>query len=276
MGHVFVANSQYTVDVQFVPGKHLANVDAISRMPFHDLPFKPPIPAPNVIDVWSLQCVIRKDLMKWHLKILMLPVLPILLSLVKNGMNSMSINAIAAFEPSEDIIALQHECPDFKDILRFLETHEFPANDVLARKTTFQADQFCLDNGILYHLTHVRSKKSDTSDPVLKQLCLPKCLRERFIQKHHDELAHPGFHKLYVTIREKVWWPLLYTSLYEYVGTCSICQMAKRLVGLKYAPLQPLPVLNPFEMWVTDILCPLIPDQHGNKYISVCCGSLSL
>ena len=249
-------------------------------MPFHELPFKLPIPAPDVIDevVVAAMCDTEGP-HGTHQEMASdnsdATGSPKIIVFGESARSSTSINAIAAFEPSEDIIALQHECPDFKDILCFLETQELPSNDILARKITFQADQFCLDNGILYHLTDVRNKKPDTSNPVLKQLCLPKCTRERFVQKHHDELAHPGFHKLYETIREKVWWPLLYTSLYEYVGTCSTCQMAKRPVGLKHAPLQPLSVLNPFEIWVTDILGPLIPDPHGNKYILVCCDSLS-
>ncbi len=123
---------------------------------------------------------------------------------------------------------------------------------------------------------HVRNRKSADSESVVKQLCLPKCMRERFVQKHHDDLSHPGFQKLYETMRTKVWWPLLYTSLQEYVATCSICQMTKRPIGLKHAPLQPLPVLNPFDIWVTDVVGPMTPDAQGNKYILVCCDSLSL
>ena len=42
--------SQFNFDVQYVPGKLMTNADATTRMPFDDLPFKPPIPAPDIID----------------------------------------------------------------------------------------------------------------------------------------------------------------------------------------------------------------------------------
>ena len=48
--------SQYTFEVQHVPGKSLANADAISRMPFDRLPFTPPIPAADVIDEVVVNC----------------------------------------------------------------------------------------------------------------------------------------------------------------------------------------------------------------------------
>jgi len=269
--------SQFTFDVQFVPGKHLANADAISRLPFDQLPFEPPIPAKDIIDEVLVASVCAEDTPTGSCQEMASESTddtssPQIIVFGKENLNqnTSSVNTIMAFEPYDDIIALQHDCPDFKDIILFQETNELPTDDILARKITFQSDQFVLENGILYHLTHVRNKKATTLEPIIKQLCLPKCLRERFVQKHHDELAHPGFLKLYETLREKVWWPSLYTSLREYVETCSLCQMTKRPVGLKKAPLQPLPVLNPFEMWVTDFLGPLTPDEHGNKYIMVC------
>jgi len=44
------------------------------------------------------------------------------------------------------------------------------------------------------------------------------------------------------------------TSLQEYVFTCTLCQMTKRPLGLHPAPLEPLPVFDPFDLWITDAL----------------------
>jgi len=42
--------SQYTFDVEYVPGKTLGNADALSRMPFHELPVAQAEPNFDVID----------------------------------------------------------------------------------------------------------------------------------------------------------------------------------------------------------------------------------
>jgi len=52
--------------------------------------------------------------------------------------------------------------------------------------------------------------------------------------------------------------------------------MTKRPVGLSKAPLEPLLILNPFDMCITDVLGPLPPDKNGNKYLLVRCDSTSL
>ena len=154
----------------------MANADAISRMPFDELPFKPPIPAPDIIDEVVIANVSDANDSSMCQDAAFENLEPTSSSyIITFGVNTpkhheTSINMVVVFEPSEDIVALQHECSDFKDILRFSETQELPTDEILARKITFQADQFCIDNSILYHLTHVRNRKSADSESVVKQL----------------------------------------------------------------------------------------------------------
>jgi len=62
-------------------------------------------------------------------------------------------------------------------------------------------------------------------------------------------------------MKTRYWWPLrpeTETSLQEYVFTCTLCQMTRKPVGLHPAPLEPLPVSDPFDLWIIDVLGPLL------------------
>ena len=270
--------SQYTFDVEYVPGKTLGNADALSRMPFHELPVAQAEPNFEVTDEIVVASIVKDNAQQQELGTLpnttqerhLICLAP------EKYTEGASCNVVLAAEPITNIAELQRECPDFKSIIQYLVTDELPQNDVQARKTALSADQFCMENGVLYHLSQPRGKKGKSLTAVTKQLCLPKTLRDKFVRNYHDHLSHPGFQKLYETMREKYWWPLQYTALHDYVSTCTLCQMTKRPVGLSKAPLEPLPVLAPFDMWVTDVLGPLPPDKDGNKYLLVCCDSTSL
>ena len=70
-------------------------------------------------------------------------------------------------------------------------------------------------------------------------------------------------------MKTRYWWPLrpeTETSLQEYVFTCTLCQMTKRPVGLHPAPLEPLPVSDPFDLWIIDALWPPPPDAEGHSW----------
>ena len=281
--------SQYSFDVQYTPGKVLSNADAISRIPYAELPEKPTTTLSDVVDEVVVASVATQKTTnslaqsarrgtcydptpcgytakQWQ----------VIKLGVQSPQSKANINAVVAFEPNTDVAKSQRECPDLADIIRYLETDELPENEIKARKMVFQADQFCLENDKLYHLSHPRKKRSHEQNAVDKQLCLPQSLREKFVKHYHDNLAHPGFQKLYETMKAKYWWPTQYTSLQEYVSTCTLCQMTKRPLGLHPAPLEPLPVFNPFDLWITDVLGPLPPDAEGHKYILVCCDSCAL
>jgi len=274
--------SQYTFDVQYTPGTKLGNADAISRIPYDVLNFKPPIPAEDVIEervvapvshtvnAESQRQAVASDSQADEIE-------HCIIAFGNAKVNiSADVNAITAFESSDNVSALQRDCPDLTDIIKYLENNDLPADDKLARKIVLQVDQFCIENGLLYHLSHPRQKRVKSLNSVVKQLCLPQTLREKFIRHYHDHLAHPGFQKLYETMREKFYWPLMYSTLQEYVATCAECQLTKRSVGLHPAPLQNLPVLNPGDMWITDVLGPFPPDSEDNRYALVCIDSCSM
>ena len=268
--------SQYSFDVEYVPGKTLGNADALSRMPFQELPEVQAESNFEVTDEIVVAPVVTANVHQQEVSMLPSATQDRHVICLAPEKSNAICNVVLAVEPITNIAELQRECTDFKHMIHYLVTDELPDNEVQARKIALSADQFCLENGVLYHLYQPRGKKGKSLTAVTKQLCLPKTLREKIVKNYHDHLSHPGFQKLYETMREKYWWPLQYTALHDYVSTCTLCQMTKRPVGLSKAPVEPLPILNPFDMWITDVLGPLPPDKNGNKYLLVCCDSTSL
>jgi len=101
-----------------------------------------------------------------------------------------------------DISTEQEQCPDCMPLIAYLRDGELPAqNDALARKTVLQSDYYVYQNDVLYHLQSPRHKRLNQVDPVVKQLVIPRSLREHISKAYHDENSHIGTDKMYETIR---------------------------------------------------------------------------
>ena len=76
-------------------------------------------------------------------------------------------------------------------------------DEKLARKLVMESERFIIDDGILCHLCYPRSKRIDQMRPVIKQLCIPKILREDIMIAYHDNNSHVGQERLYNTLKVK-------------------------------------------------------------------------
>ena len=145
--------SQYSFDVEYVPGKTLGNAGALSKMPFHELPEAQAELNFEVSDEIVVAPVVSANVHQQEVS--MLPSATqdrhVICLAPKKSNEDMICNVVLAAEPITNIAELQRECPDFKDMMHYLVTDELPDNEVQARKIALSADQFCLENGVLYH-----------------------------------------------------------------------------------------------------------------------------
>ena len=95
----------------------------------------------------------------------------------------------------------------------YLEQGELPVDVQKARKIVLTSEFYTLLY-YLYEPTHPRIK---ILKPVVHQLCIPQATRQDVVDGYHAENAHIGFERLYDTVRQKYYWPRLYTDLYEVV-----------------------------------------------------------
>ena len=164
-----------------------------------------------------------------------------------------------------DIQTLQRKCPDLIPFFQYLEDGVLPQDDKAARKLVFEAEQFVIDNGVLYHIFHPRSKRIDQVKPVIKQLCLPRELREPVLKSYHDNNCHIGQERLYNTLKLKYYFPFMFSCVLKYVASCERCQQAKTSTHRKRAPLRPLEVVPPFHRVHIDFVGPL-PETSPDKF----------
>ena len=100
-------------------------------------------------------------------------------------------------------------------------------------------------------------KKMDEIVPIVKQLCIPRILREDLMVAYHDNKCHIGQERLYNSLKMKYWFPLMYSTVLQYVASCALCQRTKTSQHRKKAPLKPLEVVEPFGRVHMDFVGPL-------------------
>ena len=177
-----------------------------------------------------------------------------------------------------NLIRLQQNCPDFKAIYKYKTTGEVPDDEKQARTLVAEASQFEVINGLLYHFYSPRSRGLPNEERFVKQLALPKVMRDDILRSYHDSLAgggHQGHERTFAAIRLKYYWPKMYDEIGKYVQSCLLCQQVKRPVHAKPPPLQPLPVADLFSRWHIDILSGLPTTKDKYKHILVVVDSYS-
>ena len=171
---------------------------------------------------------------------------------------------------------LQHESKDLQFILNWLEDGVLPQSDKEARQLILSSEHFQIIDGLLYHLHFPRTKRLNEIKPILHQLCVPDVLREELLKAYHDHNAHINRERLYDTLKQKYYFPQMYTSVIEYVSTCDSCQRTQSSPHLRKAPQAPLPIVEPFGRVHIDHVGPLSKTPEGYRHLLVVVDSTTL
>ena len=95
--------------------------------------------------------------------------------------------------------------------MSWLEEGLLPETDKEARKVILQSEHFQVVDGLLYHLHHPRTKRLNEIKPVILQPCVLDVPREELLVAYHDTNAHMGRERLYDTLKQKYYFPHMYT-----------------------------------------------------------------
>ena len=168
----------------------------------------------------------------------------------------------------EDLEANQRGDPEWGVMIRYLENQELPENNVMARKIVFSSEQYCMMEGKLFHLHNPRSQKIGIAYPILKQLCIPECMKNEILQHFHHNYQHIGEQRLFHTIRQRYFWTTMYKDCHITATDCLLCQETKDH-GRKKAPMHSLEASETNMVLHFDIFGPLptSPAPHNFRYV---------
>lgn len=170
------------------------------------------------------------------------------------------------------IMEEQRRCPDVAPIIEYLDNGKLPEEDSSARHIVMTANEYVLHDDILYYYFQPRSKNSSKS--IISQLVVPSSLRDKILHGFHETSSHPGFHRCYLSITMKYFWPHIHIDVQNHIASCTLFQSCKYPVYAKKHSMQPLPIKEIFGRWHIDIL--VLPRSHeGFRYLLLCVESLT-
>ncbi|KAK3750995.1 hypothetical protein QZH41_007605 [Actinostola sp. cb2023] len=167
----------------------------------------------------------------------------------------------------------QQSDDDLKVIIQFKKstTDRPPWVDVSPQSSAVKAlwsqwNQLYFKDGVLF-----RRWESDDGTQIIKQLILPKSLRETALAAHHNHTtaSHLGIRKTMSSLRSRYYWLGLTSVVYKWVTICHDCGAKKSFGKKRCAPLKQYMVGAPMERLSIDVMGPLTETPRKNKYVLV-------
>ena len=270
----------YSFSIFHRPGKQNQVADALSRRQYtkedETVPDKSDFVVAGMVNHSEQECNVQAMFEYAHEVNDLCAELPI--GAVYHAPDSSQFNEFTIAAVKDDLETAQRTSNDFKDIIRYLEERELPADQKVANRIIAESQYYIIVDNILYHLYYHGSKGVPKGERLVRQLAVPESYRIQALEAYHDALAgggHAGIERTYHNLRLKYYWPRMYKDVYEHVHTCAECQAAKRDYKGKKAPLHPLPITDIFNRWHIDILGPLPETADKEKYVLVLVDSFT-
>lgn len=166
---------------------------------------------------------------------------------------------------SEEALAAQQRAdPELKVVLEYLESGEKPLGRKLQSPNMAmwmrEWNKFEVKNGVLY-------RKRMDQGRVLRQLVLPKNLREMVLTSLHDDMGHLGLERTLDLLRYRFYWPKMADAVERKIKTCERC-IRRKSPPQRAAPLVNIQTSRPMELVCMDFLS-VEPDSSNAKDILV-------
>jgi hypothetical protein len=174
---------------------------------------------------------------------------------------------------------IQEELPlsaDFADLYFYLLDGSMPDDDKKARTVILQAPEFTLENGTLWHLYTLRTRKLDRAYSVIKRICLPEKFHNQVAHTLHHSSCHARTDRTVALARLKYYYPGQYTLLRKHVLSCEVCQKTKEDTHPQKAPIGELGLTSLRQIWNCDLHGPCTQTSQGHTHLCVFTEQVSL
>ena len=230
----------YDLRVEYRPGAHHGNADALSRRP--------------CLDGGCAHCARRED------------------RGTLDGAREFSapgVSVVRIDAPAIKWAASQAEDVSLARVIEWLRVGVRPPWEEVAHLGSedqalwVQWPQFDFKDGVL-------SRKFERQNgEVLLQVVVPSSCRPGVLAACHDDSGHFGVARTQALVLARFYWPGWRKAVDRYVASCSPCQAAKGPMRRPKARLKRFGAGTPFQRIAMDFLGPLPSTSRGNKHILV-------
>ena len=282
----------YHLDIEHRPGRYHGNADGLSRRPCEEeeckqcdkmkmydadkvihIPVKIPksralVPESNANE--DEEGVVRPTLNTDSIESSSVRV-----SVINNKTNQTHNSWIKNFS-NEEMREAQLKDEEIGEVIRQLEKGEGKRERLVGenkvvpnRPTLFKDvwDELVIIDGVLHKLS--TSDHWNVKPLIVLPLEFRKCAL--FLLHNSRVGAHLGRKKTLRKVRERYYWPLLYTDVVNWVQKCPDCIQKRKPEKHNRAPMTPHCIEKKMERVSMDILGPLPENERGNRYI-LCMG----
>ncbi len=113
----------------------------------------------------------------------------------------------------------------------------------------------------------IRRSKLDESP----QKVVPASLRHRVLYLAHNPIlqGHPRTTKMYDSLRQSFYWPMMFADVDHYVSKCTSCARSRGTPFKHQHPLKLFPATQPLDEIAMDLIGPLPKTSNGKRHILV-------
>lgn len=224
--------SEYTFDIEHRPGSKHANADALSRLVESEPRDKTMPEMPTVTTPLAEASVVDSE--------------------------------------EDGIVKAQWSDVDLRPIIKYLRDRKLPKDNTKANRVVREAQHMELgDDGVLYHIWWPETKRYWST--TRHQVAIPHSWRARVLKECHDSVltgGHLGFNKTHIKLRERYWWPRMFSDTRDYVLSCTMCQKRKGPQPIQAGEPQSIVTGEPWSTVGMDVFGPLRPkSSNGHCYI---------
>jgi len=167
--------------------------------------------------------------------------------------------------PSADQLELRElqQCDlELRPLLTYLQKGILPEEKTQARRTAVMCSELEIVDNILYYV----DKKPNNR----KCIVVPKCCQDKLMQEAHagSFAGHFAAKGMYDSLSRLYRWEGMYSDINKYCHRCLACAAYKGTGHRHKAPLQLIPVGEPFDRVGVDIL-EMPQTSRGTRYIIV-------
>ena len=166
----------------------------------------------------------------------------------------------------EKIASAQNSDPKFYAMKQFLLNDTIPDDSATYRFVSTRSTEFTLDDAcVLYRIAKLSAKT-----PTLLQICVPSSYVYTIMYYFHDIplYAHEGVTRMYYAIRQRFYWPNMFSDINTYVNTCETCAVTSRASD-KVPMVHRERATEPFQNLFMDLLHIPTPSMSKNYILCI-------